>query len=313
MQKHQESLNNIINSAKQPDENSHLIKLNNLKLLPVKSFSNLPTAKSTNSVTRRIQLNSKVSEKQILNKHKEYVLQRSSPPKLPPLQSVLNRSIKRFYQFSMPSSSLIEEMFRVKQKVPSFFHCSQGLINLEKPAGYENKKTLVLDLDETLIHADQDVSACHITVQICKNSLIGVNIRPYAQDLLKFVSGEYEVIIFTASNKKYADAIINHLDPQGIYVHHRLYREHCSEFQGNYLKNIERLANRNLKDIVIVDNSLVSFCMHIENGVPISSWYSDLRDIQLKILMDYLKVLLSVSDIRVLNQKFFGLKKSKNI
>lgn len=55
----------------------------------------------------------------------------------------------------------------------------------------------------------------------------GINIRPWAIELLKSLKGKYEVIIFTASNSCYADEILNFLDPEGDLIHHRLYREHC--------------------------------------------------------------------------------------
>ena len=297
----------------QGDKSSPIKISSNCKLLPVKSLKNLPITIVSKSVPRKNNLNSKPSEKNLSKQHKNCLTQKSSQPKLPPLHSILSRSIKRFNHFTMPSANLVDEMNKILIKVPMFLHYSQGMINLEKPSGYENKKTLILDLDETLIHAEQDCLNCHISVEFGKGNKIGVNIRPFAQDLIKFASSEYEVIIFTASNKNYADSIINYLDPKGLYIHHRLYREHCCEFQGNYLKNIERRLNRNLKDTVIVDNSLVSFCMQIDNGIPISSWYDDLRDMQLRILIDYLKILTSVNDVRVINQHFFGISKKKPI
>jgi CTD small phosphatase-like protein 2 len=312
MQKFQEVSSSLSNTIKLQGDKPSLIKISsNCKLLPVKSLRNLPTTKTSQSVPRKSSLNSKPSKNQLIKQHQNCLTQKSSQPKLPPLQSTLSRSIKRFSQYSMPSAKLIDEMNKILLKIPVFLHYSQGMINLEKPLGYENKKTIILDLDETLIHAEQDCSNSHISLEFGKRNKIGVNIRPFAQDLLKFASIEYEVIIFTASNRKYADSIINYLDPKGLYVHHRLYREHCCEIQGNYLKNIERIANRNLKDIVIVDNCPVSFCMQIDNGIPISSWYSDLRDIQLRLLIDYLKILANVNDVRVINQQFFAIKQQK--
>lgn len=50
-----------------------------------------------------------------------------------------------------------------------------------------------------------------------------VNVRPYAKELLKRLSKNFDIIVFTAGNKSYADPILNHIDPEGI-IQHRLYR-----------------------------------------------------------------------------------------
>ena len=52
----------------------------------------------------------------------------------------------------------------------------------------------------------------------------GVNIRPYAKEILKNLHKEFEIIIFTASQSCYADEVLNLLDPQKEYIAHRLYR-----------------------------------------------------------------------------------------
>ena len=53
---------------------------------------------------------------------------------------------------------------------------------------------------------------------------IGLNIRPGARELLESASRHSEVIIFTASTKVYADAVLDFLDPFHEFIHHRLYR-----------------------------------------------------------------------------------------
>lgn len=45
----------------------------------------------------------------------------------------------------------------------------------------------------------------------------------------------YEVVVFTASLNKYADPVLDRLDP-GQTVAHRLFRESCFNHRGNYVK-----------------------------------------------------------------------------
>lgn len=73
--------------------------------------------------------------------------------------------------------------------------------------------TLVLDLDETLIHyeCDEDEGDYYL-------------IRPGAVQFLKELSLYYEIVIFTAAMPEYADNILDNLDEKGFIIKHRLYR-----------------------------------------------------------------------------------------
>lgn len=99
---------------------------------------------------------------------------------------------------------------------------------------YEGKKTLVLDLDETLVHAKftEKVSGnpdhfFQITLNQ-KQLPVHLWIRPGAQDFIKELSKYYEIVVFTASRSMYADKAIEFIDPNHL-ISHRLYRESCSE------------------------------------------------------------------------------------
>ena len=62
----------------------------------------------------------------------------------------------------------------------------------------------------------------------------------------------YEIVIFTAGVKKYADAILAKIDSKG-WISHRLYREHCVVVNKSYyLKNL-RILGRNISNIIMVD------------------------------------------------------------
>lgn len=69
----------------------------------------------------------------------------------------------------------------------------------------------------------------------------GVNVRPHAKEFLRELSQLAEIVIWTASQSNYADAAIDHLDPDGKYVLHRLYRDYCTFSHGVHLKDLRRL------------------------------------------------------------------------
>jgi CTD small phosphatase-like protein 2 len=71
----------------------------------------------------------------------------------------------------------------------------------------EKKKfnyTLVLDLDETLVHFEANERKFRL--------------RPGCLAFLRNLSTIYEIIVFTAASQDYADFILNVLDPDGALI-----------------------------------------------------------------------------------------------
>ena len=86
-----------------------------------------------------------------------------------------------------------------------------------------------------------------------------INVRPYCRQFLEKMSKMFEVVVFTASHSCYANVILNQLDPDGSLVAYRLFRESCSEKDQVFIKDLRIFSNRDLKNIVIVDNATHSF------------------------------------------------------
>lgn len=87
------------------------------------------------------------------------------------------------------------------------------------------------------------------------------------------MSNYYMIYLFTASSELYAKAIVNYLDPKRQYITDILCRNHCFETKnGFFIKDLRIITNRDLKDIVIIDNLPHSFGLQLENGIPILEW-----------------------------------------
>lgn len=87
---------------------------------------------------------------------------------------------------------------------------------------------------------------------------------------LDYLAKYYEICVFTAGTQDYADACLDFLDPEKKIIQHRLYRQHCvNAAPGIYVKDLRIIQDRDLKNIVLVDNSIISFAYQIDNGVPI--------------------------------------------
>ena len=120
--------------------------------------------------------------------------------------------------------------------------------------------------------------------------------RPGIEDFLQCVSRYYEIVIYTASLSKYAEPLISLIDPHQ-YAAHRLFREHCSCYNNTFVKDLT-LLGRNLKSVIIVDNSPGSYAFQPENALPIQTWTDDPTDKSLYELIPILESLATMSDVR---------------
>ncbi|QLQ81087.1 hypothetical protein HG537_0E04420 [Torulaspora globosa] len=174
---------------------------------------------------------------------------------------------------------------------------AQGYNTLLPPKApeFKDKKCLVLDLDETLVHSSfkylrtaDFVLPVDIDDQIHNVYVIK---RPGVDEFLKRVGSLYEVVVFTASVSRYGDPLLDILDKHKS-VHHRLFRESCYNYEGNYIKNLSQIG-RPLSEIIILDNSPASYIFHPQHAIPISSWFSDTHDNE---LLDIIPLLEDLSE-----------------
>ncbi|RMX73738.1 hypothetical protein D0869_13300 [Hortaea werneckii] len=140
------------------------------------------------------------------------------------------------------------------------------------------KKTLIIDLDETLIHSMAKggrMSTGHM-VEVRLGSpaaapgaalgpgfpiLYYVHERPGCHDFLRKVSKWYNLIAFTASVQEYADPVIDWLERERKYFSGRYYRQHCTLRNGAYIKDLS-FVEPDLSRVMILDNSPMSYIFH---------------------------------------------------
>jgi RNA polymerase II subunit A small phosphatase-like protein len=168
-----------------------------------------------------------------------------------------------------------------------------------------NKKTLVLDLDETLVHSSfKPIPDPDFVMSIELENVIHkvyVRKRPGVDNFLRVVGEKFEVVVFTASLAKYADPLLDILD-RGRLVKKRLFREACVQHYGNYVKDLSHLG-RPLTNVIIIDNSPFSYMFQPDNAIPITSWFNDKADRQLYDLLPFLEQLMYVDDVCTLLQR----------
>jgi CTD small phosphatase-like protein 2 len=64
--------------------------------------------------------------------------------------------------------------------------------------------------------------------------------------------------------------------------------------EGYNVKNLRILTEKDLSEIVIVDNSVYSFAFQIDNEIPIIPFYNDKADEEMLHLVYYLNCLVGV-------------------
>ena len=183
------------------------------------------------------------------------------------------------------------------------FNKSVKLQNIFEPIKFNldvNKKVVVFELESTLVsYYIED-----LYLEKKSNNSLGINLRPHLIESLNLIQNYYNIVIYSAGSKNYVDAILDFIDPKHIYFNFRLYREHCNKFIINdkiyFTKNLNIFKNIcSLKDIVMVDCSVIGFGFFLENGIPIIPYYDSKEDVELKLLSYYLLSIASNNDLRI--------------
>jgi RNA polymerase II subunit A small phosphatase-like protein len=107
------------------------------------------------------------------------------------------------------------------------------------------------------------------------------------------LSADYELMIYTASISEYADPVVDYIDPDNV-VSVRLFRENCTLFKNVFVKDLANL-NRDIRNIIIVDNSPNSFMFQPMNAFQIRNFFDDMNDQELYFLIPFFKLLKDVS------------------
>ncbi|OMJ90753.1 hypothetical protein SteCoe_6830 [Stentor coeruleus] len=203
------------------------------------------------------------------------------------------------FQFPFPNDSKQANMKLSSRVLPAVTRSS-------------HKRTLVLDLDETLVHSTQQLIENPDNIVTLSNGnntrTLYVKYRPGLMEFLRKVLKFFEVVVYTASAKEYAEQVINKLDPQRKMLKYRLYRDDCMQIGGHFVKDLSRLG-RDLSQVIILDNSITSFAHHLDNGIPILSWFDDPNDSELWKVTNLLEQLINTQDVRPILNSIFNLPK----
>ncbi|KAG5518057.1 hypothetical protein PMAC_003243 [Pneumocystis sp. 'macacae'] len=164
------------------------------------------------------------------------------------------------------------------------------------PEPYQRRFTLVLDLDDLLIHSEW--SREH-GWRIAK--------RPGLDYFLSYLSQYYEIVIFTAQYAATAIPIIQKLDPYRSSLSASLFREATRYVNGKLVKDLSYM-NRPLDKIIMLDTNPDSYSSQPDNAIAMEPWKGDPDDKELISLIPFLEYIASmeVSDVRPVIASYRG-------
>ncbi|CDW83768.1 nli interacting factor-like phosphatase family protein [Stylonychia lemnae] len=197
------------------------------------------------------------------------------------------------------------------------------------PKKVQHQKTIIFDMDETMIKIQKrqyklpffdsiikfkQYGVKEVKVIICLILIFGyqvfIQFRPYLRQMLKRLSQHFELIVYTSGEAEYAKSCINAIEGNESYFQYRLTKDNCVKIQelGYHAKDLRLLQiDRDLKDMIIVDNQVTNFMLQIHNGIPIKEFQGDKSDQVLKSLTQYLLSFKDIKDVRKKIHKDFDL------
>ncbi|EGR28390.1 NLI interacting factor-like phosphatase family protein, putative [Ichthyophthirius multifiliis] len=204
---------------------------------------------------------------------------------------------------------------------------------------YQGKLTLVIELDDILVHTFQpDEHEAYLNAPLRYflqkirinnkkkrdhdfyfelkeyDTYVSVYKRPYLDDFLKYIRENHEAILFTRGVKEYCSKVLELIDPEKSFAH-ILTNEDCDrviyepEDMDEYVKDLQRLG-RDMKKVVYIDNQPINFWTAPDNAFPIPPYFGELNndDQSFKEIQESLNYLSSLDDVREYLQEEFQIK-----
>jgi carboxy-terminal domain RNA polymerase II polypeptide A small phosphatase len=173
-----------------------------------------------------------------------------------------------------------------------------------------SNKLLILDLDETLIHA----TSIELPIkEEFKFDKYYVYKRPHLDWFLREIVQHFKVGIWSSADDIYVNEIVRQIIPEGLEFEIIWGRSRCSykrdiDFDEYfYEKRLDKLkkCGFRLENIIIVDDTPEKSRANYGNAVHIKEFNGDLNDNELKYLHDYLLTLKDIENIRTVEKRYW--------
>lgn len=171
-------------------------------------------------------------------------------------------------------------------------------------------KLLVLDLDETLIHATER------RLDRAPDFHVGpyaVYKRPGLEQFVSVVRQHFDIAVWTSSTRLYALPVVENIFPQDLDLKFVWARERCTMrfhpelHEYEWAKNLSKLKRKgfDLAQVLMVDDTPAKLARHYGNLVRVRPYFGDLADGDLDRLGVYLPSLADAPNVRRIEKRFW--------
>lgn len=190
----------------------------------------------------------------------------------------------------------LEQREKLESEVKKYAEPPSDRLLPDLPPHARHVKTLVLDLDDVLVHSDWTRGRGWRTFK-----------RPGADEFIKDLSQYYELVVYTSQLPTYADPILDRLDPQRM-VQYRLYRDSTRYVDGKHVRDLSKL-NRNLEQVLLITADAEAYSLQPENAIKLKKWkVTEKDDTTLLDLLPFLEAVVrtQVPDVRAVVRSYEG-------
>lgn len=169
-------------------------------------------------------------------------------------------------------------------------------------------KLLILDVDETLIHATAEKLERDSDFE---TSLYFVYKRPFLDEFISFCFSHFRVAIWTSAGEEFAKEVVNHVfskhgAPEFLWSDQKCTPRFNSEtFETVPVKNLDKVKNKgfHLDSVIMIDDTPEKLSRHYGNLVRVKEYTGQEEDSELKILMHFLADLKDVQSVRKIEKR----------
>lgn len=180
-------------------------------------------------------------------------------------------------------------------------------------------KWLLLDLDETLVHASfqpTDDYTFQLLLPDGTKQKVKVVLRPFVFEFLERMRGVYKLALFTSATRVYAEKMASILDPgKNIFkmvlsaelLIRTTYMDRCVKD----LRIFEGLIDP--RKVLLVEHKMENMVSQLENCVPVLPFKGAAGDFELLKLSNYLMSISGDSHMVETNSRYFKFKRLKQV
>ena len=173
-----------------------------------------------------------------------------------------------------------------------------------------SKQLLILDVDETLVHADEKplIRAADFRV-----GPFHVYRRPFIREFVAAVSEWFDLAVWSSASTSYVNGVAENVfgvpnTLRFIWASDRCTRRYHAELQEQYYaKNLSKLRKLGfeLERILMVDDSPEKLSQHYGNHIRIAPFTGNESDTELRDLLPFLESLRTAENVRRIEKRFW--------